>query len=501
MHGVHGLAFDADDMLYGASLTGYSVYRIDPQNGAVDTLVGPPLGSADDVAVAPDGTIAWTAGAFSAVHALSPDGEVRTLADGLPGINSINYAADGRLFVTQVFGGDGLWEIDPQGVRDKRLIAKRLGGLNGFEIGADGQLYGPQFLKGKIIRVDPDNGEINEVADGFRVPAAVNFDSQGRLYVVDFDDGSITRLDLDAGTRDIIAVLEPPLDNLAINSQDQIFVSNPAISTITAVDPETGAARVVTRGHASGPGGLAVAQMGGRNVLFVADFWGNRFFDIATGERTPWKSPPGVLASASLAVSDEQIVLASIWPLGLVYVVDRAQQKVLKTGKFKAPYSPVFFADGSVVVADYTAGTLTRFAPGKSRDKDEFAVGLAGPVGLATDGDQILYVGEYDGGRIWQLNVATGDRQPVAKGLDRPEGMALTADGQLLVAETGTQSLLRIDPATGQRELIADGLEIGLQGGEDMPAPFLPTGVAVAADGTIFISADLSNAVYQLKPN
>jgi len=51
MHGVHGLAFDADDNLYGASLTGYSVYQIDTQSGEVTVAVEPPLGNSDDVAV------------------------------------------------------------------------------------------------------------------------------------------------------------------------------------------------------------------------------------------------------------------------------------------------------------------------------------------------------------------------------------------------------------------------------------------------------------------
>ena len=92
MHGVHGLAFDADDNLFGASLTGYSVYRIDTQSGEVTVAVEPPLGNSDDVAVGPDGTLVWTAGAFSAVLAKSPDGEVRMLAGDLPGINSINYS-------------------------------------------------------------------------------------------------------------------------------------------------------------------------------------------------------------------------------------------------------------------------------------------------------------------------------------------------------------------------------------------------------------------------
>ncbi len=386
MHGVHGLAFDQNDVLYGASLVGYSVYRIDTQTGEVSTVVGPPLGNADDVAVGPDGTIAWTAGAFSAVHALTPGGEIKVLASDLPAVNSINYSPDGRLFVTQIFGGDALWEIDPNGVDEPRLVAKRLGGLNGFEVTADDQLYGPLFLKGKVVRVDLASGEVTEIADGFSVPAAVNLDSSGRIIVVDFEDGSVTRLDPESAARDVIVTLEPPLDNLAINSRDEIYVSNPATNTITAIDPDTGATREVTSGNFSAPGGISVAQIEGRTVVLVADFWGNRYFDAVTGERTMLPSPRGVTASASLAATDDLLALASIWPFGLLYIVDRQTEKIVKTAKFKAPYSPVFLADGSVVVADYTAGTLTRLAPGKSRDKSELASGLDGPLGLAADG-------------------------------------------------------------------------------------------------------------------
>ena len=62
MHGVHGLAFNAEGDLFGASLIGQSIYKIDIQNGDVDTVVGPTKGNADDVEFGPDGMMAWTGG-------------------------------------------------------------------------------------------------------------------------------------------------------------------------------------------------------------------------------------------------------------------------------------------------------------------------------------------------------------------------------------------------------------------------------------------------------
>ena len=46
------------------------------------------------------------------VAASVPGGSVEVLADGLSGINSIAWKEDGRLFATEVFDGDALYEID-----------------------------------------------------------------------------------------------------------------------------------------------------------------------------------------------------------------------------------------------------------------------------------------------------------------------------------------------------------------------------------------------------
>ena len=71
-----------------------------------------------------------------------------------------------------------LWEIDPAGAKPPRLILKDLGGFNGFDIGPDGKLYGPLWFKHQVVRIDPDSGKLDVVADGFDTPAAANFDSQ-----------------------------------------------------------------------------------------------------------------------------------------------------------------------------------------------------------------------------------------------------------------------------------------------------------------------------------
>jgi hypothetical protein len=60
-HGVHGLTFDANDVLYAGSVVGHSIYRVDTATGKVETFVGPPEGMADDLVFLPDGTLVWTA--------------------------------------------------------------------------------------------------------------------------------------------------------------------------------------------------------------------------------------------------------------------------------------------------------------------------------------------------------------------------------------------------------------------------------------------------------
>jgi streptogramin lyase len=88
----------------------------------------------------------------------------------------------------------------------------------------------------------------------------------------------------------------------------------------------------------------------------------------------------------------------------------------------------------------------------------------------------------------------------VASELALPEGLAQTPWGSFIVAESAAHRLTEIDPADGSRHSIAENLQIGLPAGPGLPPPYVPTGVVVSADGTVYFSADRNNAIYRIKP-
>jgi len=128
------------------------------------------------------------------------------------------------------------------------------------------------------------------------------------------------------------------------------------------------------------------------------------------------------------------------------------------------------------------------------------ASGLGGPVQMILGRDGALYVTEA-AGKLTRIPLdASAPLRPVAEGLAMPEGVAQTPWGSFIVAETAARRLVEIDPVGGSRRTVADNLPIGLEPGPGMPPPYVPTGVAVGSDGTIYMTADRNNALYRIRP-
>lgn len=500
-HGVHGLGIDKAGHLFAGSVAGAALYEVDIASGTAKVAIPSPVGMADDIALAPDGTMAWTGFLTGDLYARKGDGPIKKLASGLPGINSLAFRKDGRLYATTVFLGDTLYEIDVEGVKPPRQIMEKMGGLNGFEFGPDDKLYGPLWFKGQVAKVDVDKAELTVVADGFKIPAAVNFDSKGNLFVVDTALGQLVRVDPKSGTKTTVAQLKPSLDNLAIDDNDRIYVSNMADNGIQEVDPATGQAKQIIIGRLALPGGIGVTSENGKDTIHVADVFAYRTVDGATGEVTEkarMHAAGTTLEYPMSATAKGNDMILSSWFTGTVQVIDG------KTGAtrdmlhgFKAPHDAIVLADGSILVAELGTKSLARVSGEHGKDRTTLIGDLEGPVGLVRGKTDEIYVTEAFAGTVSRID-SNGEKTVVAKELKMPEGIARGRDGQLIVAEVGAKRLIEIAPESGKITEIATGLPIGLTGAPGGLPTHIPTGVAVGATGVIYFSSDIENAIYKV---
>ncbi|MGH8237658.1 MAG: SMP-30/gluconolactonase/LRE family protein, partial [Steroidobacteraceae bacterium] len=471
------------------------IYRVDTATGAVKSFVGAPEGMADDLVFLADGTVVWTSIQHGVVRARKGNGPISKLAD-LVSVNSINVGKDGRLFAAQVFGGDGLWEIDPAGAKPPRLILQDLGGFNGFDIGPDGKLYGPLWFKHQVVRIDPDSGKLDVVAEGFDTPAAANFDSRWNLYVLDTARGEVVRVDIRSGKKQVVAKLATALDNLAIDSRDRVFVSNMADNGIQEVDVAKGTARQVVKGALAIPLGIAAVADGKRDTLYVADVFALRTVDGAGAKVTDVarSHAAGTPIGYPVAVTANQRYVIVTNNEGPLQRYERSTMRLVQTWRDTHAGNAIEMPSGAVIVAETTRGKLSRIlSSGEGEQRAEIVADLAAPLGLAIAGDSAVYVSEMAAGRVSRVDVSNGARRVIAQGLDRPQGIA-TDGPAVLVVEAGKGRLVRIDPSSGAVEVIARDLPVGLTN-----VPITLAGVAVGAGGTIYVTSDVENSIWRLR--
>jgi sugar lactone lactonase YvrE len=513
--GTNGILFGPDGLLYVASVVTPALAAIDPESGEIKTQWGAAEGAKgpDDLAFGPDGSVYWTDISFGDVVRRSPDGTTKVIASPGPGVNPITFSDDGRLFVSQCFFGDKLFEVDPEGVEPPRTISDQLGpgcGLNGMDWGPDDKLYGPRWFQGEVARVDVDSGKVETAADGFGVPAAVKFDSKGRLHVLDSQRGEIVRVDLAAGTREIVGKVPPSTaDNLAFDSKDRLFVSSFGDGfVVEVIDAER--TRTVLAGGINIPGGLALApamqwrenSTGPTQVLYLADFFTLRGLDPASGKEVYAAHDiigfSALGSSMTVAAFGDRLITTS-WFDNAVKVWDpKTDQAVVSWTGLKRPMHARAFQD-DVVVTEWDTGSVLRLEAAAPDNRTAIATGIATPAGLAAGPDD-LYVADRDAGRIVQIvdggNVLSPVRE-VARGLAGPEGIELADDGGLYVVEAEADRLSRIDPASGEVKLVADGLALQVAPQGAFPTTMLFNGLAIGRD-RIYVTGDLENVIYSI---
>lgn len=493
--GVHGLGIDAQDRLYAGSVAGARLYRVDTEDGSVSTEVPPPKGMADDMEFLPDGTLVWTSINQNAVRARKPGGEVYDLATDLVSVNSIAYReSDGRLFVSQVFGGDGLWELDPEGKKPRRLILDNPGGLNGFDIGPDGMIYGPLWFKKKVVKIDPDSGAMSTVAEGFQTPAAVNFDSNWNLYVLDTATGEVFKVDIESGKKEVFARLKPSLDNLAIDSRDRIYVSNMADNSIHRIDAKTGKVETVV------PGGLSCAYAldAAGDTLYLADVFALRSIDGESGKVTDigraHQAGQHIGYPVGIAVGDRNFY--SVASEGFLQVYNRQSNELQKEWHGLPGLQQVIeLENGDLLALSDMGKQLTRLN-GDNYDKQTVIATDLSPLGdMVAAGDGMVYATQPSANAVIRIDLAGGKRETISSQLQQPRGIDLLPDGSLVIMETGGR-IVSLDPGDADDvSLVGKDIPVGqLNPALGIQSP----GVAVGSDGTVYAISDRENAIYRI---
>lgn len=495
---INGVTFTPDGQILTTSMGGETIHKFNIATGKVSVVVEPGEGRSDDIVVSLTGDLIWTDPRSGVVRRMSDNGEIRDIAKGLRGVNSIAFNRDGkRLFVGQTGTGDGLWEIDPDGVREPRLVAAKTGGVNAFSFGPDGKIYGPVTVRNTLVRVDPESGKLETLIEGLHHPVSARFDQNDQLYVINGANGELLSVDIDTRSTKHVATVAPAVDSMSISPQGNAYVSNMADNAIIEVNLKTGDTRALTESPLAFPRDIDMVHTDSGGILYVADGTAFRSIDATTGKvseiarrmTSALRFPSGISVNSQHAVLISEIL--SDTPRSFIQVVD------LKTGKFlyeltnfEAPSDAVELPDGSLIVAEALSGQLLRV----NADKRSVLVeGLGAPSSLVLGDNNVLYVAESTAGRIAKVDVDSGKLSEVISGLGAVRAIAVAPD-KTLIALISDGQLLAIDPSTKKSTVIAKNLPVGY-----LTEPYPRSGgLAVGHDGTIYIAADKESAIYRI---
>ena len=372
-------------------------------------------------------------------------------------------------------------------------------------------------------------------------PYGVTTDSEGNIYIPDTENHRIRKVDTEgiittfAGTGeegyggDGGPATEAKLDwptGVAADDDGNVYIADRNNERVRKVDSEgiiTTFAGTGEWGYDSDedggpaaeallnwPTGLALDADG--NFLYIADEYNNRIrqVDIASGiintvagmrrlrveqgeeeEENPAVGDDGPATNALLhrptgvAVDGE----------GNLYIADRLHHRVRKVD-----------TEGMITTIAGMAdeGFSGDGGPATSAQLDQ-------PSGVAVDGDGYIFIADRGNNRIRQISpdgvittiLGTGDGGDESDGeapLAAPRGLAVGLDGDVYVADTGNHQIALIDDA-GVVSRVA-GIEGLSDGGSATQARLLePTGVAIDADGNLYITDTGNRRVRKVDTN
>ncbi len=182
------------------------------------------------------------------------------------------------------------------------------------------------------------------------------------------------------------------------------------------------------------------------------------------------------------------------------------------TAKFTFPKGIVFDTDGNAFVTEgkairkiTPAGVVSTFAGGETSGNAD-GIGTAAkfnvPFDIAIDGNNVLYVTDYNNNNIRKIDpdgvVTTVSWAGLPLSFNRPTGILISAAGDLYVCESGDVKITKIN-ASGNKTLVAGGT-YGTADGIGANAQFVNPMDITLTGGNFYVTEAASSLIRKITP-
>jgi sugar lactone lactonase YvrE len=478
--------------------------------------------------IAKDGTVSLYAGTPGVAGNTDGTGEVAQFHSP----NGLAFDANNNLYVADT-GNALIRMIAPQGV------VTTVAGTNGeFEapfgiaIDSTGLIYVSDRVQNTILNVNATNGNVSiylgtaDTAgsnDGqgasatFNGPTGIAFDSSDDLWIADTLNGTIREADT-TGTASTVdglvgqlatvdgdpttAQFNSPI-GLAIDSNDDVYISDQVDNVIRVIDPSTFVVTTVAGSLKwmktnkntttfNGPEGLAFTS---KNVLIIADTQNGMIRQMT--EKNESVTDVAGAGGATTAGDNANPVLGM--------VIDSQGN--------------TFYTQGNKIKKLDVNGNSTVFAGGSkgNADGNGAVATFSAPSGIGIDSNDYLYVADTGNNLIRQISPSAdvityaGNLKKAKRDIDAngvlasflsPVGITVDAGGTVYVSESLGFTIRAIDTSGNVTTLAGSNNNDGWVDGKGNKAEFETPGAMVAdSSGNIFVVDAANDVIRKVNPS